>query len=82
MTRNKENIEIDSNTGRPRSRRLSTAQINQNLHVMELAALSHGSIIDLTDDGPAPPPPPVKKRKTKTKKEIKRLGILQPRKKK
>jgi hypothetical protein len=61
-------------------RRLSNAQIQRNLRITELAALHHGTMIDLTDDGPPPPPAP-KKRKRQSQKQIKRLGILQPSKK-
>ena len=71
---------INPNTGNPRMRQLSTAQIERNLRTTELAALSHGSIIDLTDDGPQLPPPPPR-RKRQSQKNIKRLGILQPSKK-
>ena len=81
---NKENkhAHINPNTGRLRVRQLSQAQIQHNLHITELAALSHGTMIDLTDDGPPPPPPPTERqRRRQIQKHIKRNNILQPRKK-
>lgn len=73
------------NTGRYRVRRESTAQIEHNLRMIErrqrLATINYG-IIDLTgDDGPQLPPPPPRRRRRQSQKDIKRLGILQPSKK-